>query len=157
MKTKKGNTYTQLLAVKHEAGDLYISLRVPVTLGDLSPEYIQKMILHINEHIMQEKKPGATYEKCLEQIDLHRDQLAQAYVKLFETYQRKITPSTRTSPIDKTRLDMLQGMKDKMLKLYAEDWLSEDELNDMILPDDREDMIQAIIEALRVGDKKEEE
>lgn len=155
MKTAKGNTYTTLLNVKIEDGDLYLHVRVPMELGNIDHDFIEKMIPVLNDTMMSGKKPSNTYEGCLSRIEHHRDQLRDAYVKLFETYMRAITPQTRTSPIDKARAGMLSAMDDKMLKQFAT--LQNVDLSDVILPDDRETLIDSIIAAMKKGEQNGKE
>ena len=149
MKIAKGNTYTTLLAVKVEQGTLYASLTVPMSIGDLCQTNIERMGMVINDRIRDDKKPAATFVKCLERINLHRAHLTQAYVELFETYQRMLTPAARTSPIDKARTAMFDKMPDKLLKANAELYIGLDKVNDFILPDEREQLIDTVVAAMR--------
>jgi len=147
MKTAKGSTYTTLLAVNVDGGYLSTSFKVPVDLGTITCDTIAAMIPHINERITTEKKPGATYERCLQQIEFHRDQLIKAYVKLFETYVYATVPQVRTSPAIKAAIAMLQVMPTAMLKQYARLHIG-DKVDDFILPDDTEVLIDTVVTAM---------
>ena len=148
MRTAKGTSYSTLLNVKIEQGTLYSALNVPMSIGDIDQTTIATMIPMINQRITEEKKPHATFERCLEQIELHRRLLMDAYVTLFETYRNMTTPSTRTSPIDKARVAMLQNMPDKLLRANAELYIK-DKANDFMLPAEREQLIDAVVVAMR--------
>lgn len=149
MKTSKGSTFTTLLNVKVEQGDLYLHVRVPMDIGDIDAGYIAAMIPHINERISQDKKPGGTYERCLEQIDHHRTHLANAYATLFETYQRTLVPATRTSSADKAKAEMLASIPDmKMLRAMCAIALG-DAASNYVLPDDKERLITDTVAAMR--------
>jgi len=160
MKTKKGSTYESLLAVSVEQGDLYLSVRVPIELGDIRQDTINKMIDHIRERIATEKMPAATYEKCLESIDYNRELVAQWYTRLFQAYFRTIdnTPKKRQSPVEKERLRFLEDMakKPKLFKVYASEYLSEEVMADIILPDDNEILIDKLMAVLRDSNGKED-
>lgn len=149
MRTSKGNTYSTLLAVNIDSGYLGTGFNVPMELGSVDSCYIAAMATHLNDRITQEKKPAKTYEDCLHKIEHHGEQLVQAYVKLFETYQRDIAPpAPRTSSKDIARTEMLQVMDDKMLRTFAGMYLA-DKASDYILPDEREQLITATVVAMR--------
>lgn len=150
MKTAKGYTYTNLLNFTIEQGTLTAKFTVPMSLGNVGHEYIAKMIPHLNERINQEKKPYNTYVKQLERISIHMEQYVDAVTKLFESYDNDINPNKhRTSPIDKARSEMLSLMDDKMLKAFASNYVNEDTMNDVILPDDRDRLINATVAAMK--------
>lgn len=148
MLTKKGHTTKSLLAVTVNQGDLLVVLRVPMTVKDTSETGLAVMASHIDARIADGKKPSATYEKLLESIDVQREQLADFYTRLFETYQRDtdITPKVRRSSKDIAMVEMLSTMPDKMLKDFARIALG-DNVDEYILPDDREALYDAYITA----------
>lgn len=92
-----------------------------------------------------------TYMKELARIAIHRDQLQDALSKLLATYVAHLpgekVAKTRQSAAYKARYAMLNGMRDKMLRAYAEDFLP-DGMGDLILPDDREVLIAQLCAAL---------
>ncbi len=153
MKTAKGHTYTDLLNFDVTEGTLYAKHTVPMSLGTVTHDDIDTMIPHINDRITTEKMPHATYEKCLEQIEHHRELYIKAIVKLIETYNNAVAVhKTRTSPAHKARAEMLAVMDDRMLKAFASNYVSEDTMADIILPDDRDALITATLTAMQEKD-----
>jgi len=152
MKTARGTTMSSLLAVTVEQGTLTCNVSVPMSVGDITKDAIEKMIPLINERITTERKPGATFEKELARIEHHRSQMRDAYVALFECYQRMVTPATRTSPTDKAMVDMLTMMPDKMLRDFCTLHVGSDKAMSFVLPDERDELIDVTVAAMR--DKK---
>lgn len=154
MKTAKGNTYTTLLNFSIENGELTVKFPVPMDTPNVNVEYIEKAIPIINERITTEKKPGATFEKCLAQIEGHRQHYIAAVVNLIETVDGIVNPvkQTRTSSADKARYEMIAGIAkadSKMFKSFAVMHLGEDKVNEYILPDDNEEVINAIVAKMK--------
>jgi hypothetical protein len=154
MKTAKGSTYKSLLAVKVEQGTLYTGLEVPMSLGDIAQDYIDKVVTFVDERIQSEKKPAATLERCITQIELHRTHLIKAYVELFECYKYCTNPQVRQSPTDKVQMSMLESMPDAMLSSFAKLYLSSDRMLDVILPDDRDTLIDEVVVAMKAAMKE---
>ena len=153
MKTATGLNYETLFfhTVASE-GKLNLQLDIPLDVT-LDKEWFDVAIPHMKDRIATEKKPGATYEKCIEQIALHTEHLVKAYVKLFETYQYVTLPQTRnghSAVIDTARADMLASIKDdKMLRAMCALHIGEDAAEDYILPDEREQLIAATVKAMK--------
>jgi hypothetical protein len=118
-------------------------------LGDITPAYIDKALPVITERIQTGQKPAATFEKELSRIELHRQQLRDAYLSLLQSYAYIITPQTRQSPKDKIILDMLEAMPDKMLRQYAEMYLANGQAQEYVLPSERDRLIEATMVAIK--------
>ena len=154
MKTAKGNTYSNLLNVSVINGDLTMVLKVPMAIGNIDKEWLDKAIPWINDRIISEKKPAHTLERAVLNIERYRGMLTDAYTMLFEAYQYCTTPQTRQKPADKAQLTVFAAMSDKMLREFAKMYLSEDRMGDMILPDDRETVISEIMATMKAQEEK---
>ena len=157
MKTAKGNTFGNLLMVEIPTANS-ITLNMPTAhkltmpgIADGQPD----IITWVTDLVQAERKGSGVVTKALEQIEHHRDLLIKAYAKLFDSYLYATTPQTRSSAgtADKARRAMLEALPDKVLRLNAGVYLSEEALLDIILPDDREKVIQLILEAMKAEDK----
>ena len=155
MKTASGLNYETLFKdVVATEGKLHLLLNVPVAM-EMDRAWFDLAIPHMKDRIATEKIPGATYERCIEQIAMHSDRLAKAYTKLFETYQYVTTPQTRNghsavAAVDSARTDMLSAIKDdKMLRSMCGIYLGADAANEYVLPDDRAQLITATVVAMK--------
>ena len=157
MKTSTGLNYHTLFSdVTADGGKLYLALKVPMTV-EFNEAWFHAAIPHMQERIATEKKPGGTYEKCIEQIALHSDLLAKAYVKLHETYTYATTPQTRSTSsgtvaaVDAARAQLLAAVKDdKLLRAMCIIYIG-DAASEYILPDERAQLISATVTAMRVS------
>ena len=157
MKTAKGNTFSNLLTIDIPT-DNSIVLHMPTAHKLTVPSTAEEqpdIITWVTDLVQAERKGSGVVVKCLEQIEHHRDLLVKAYAKLFESYTYATTPQTRNSAgtADKARRAMLEALPDKVLRLNAGVYLSEEALLDIILPDDRERVIQLILDAIKAEDK----
>ena len=149
MKTQNGNTYKSLFDVTVQSGVLSTKFNVPMTLPDVDGAYLDKLTEHVNDCIMREVRPGTTYQKCVNRIEHHRQQLRGAYIELIETYQRAITPkATLQTAADKARYAMFALMDDKMLRMYASNVIGE-KASDFILPDEREQLVELVVQGMK--------
>ena len=148
MKTQKGTSYKNLLDIRVvDTHTLMVTLPEPHNIVQWSYEDNNKAIAYITDIVQCGKRGAGTFEKCLLQIEMHRSLLAQAYAKLVESYTYATTPQSRatsTDKADKIRRDMLMTMPDKVLRMYANVYIAEDIMNDIILPDDRERLIDLV-------------
>lgn len=155
MKTTKGNTFANLLDV--QLGEKSVTFNMPYPIDytvPQRPEGQPALVDWVTDIISREKKGAVVVEKCLEQIELHRDLLVKAYGRLFDSYTYATTPQTRTNSADRARMDMLSALPDKLLRLNAEVYLSEEVMSNIILPDDRGKLIDLVLEAMKKGDSK---
>ena len=155
MKTAKGTTYASLLDFELMGTNMVIKIKLQQNLlGDITPEMIATAIPFMVERIQSEKKPGGTFEKELNRIELHRNQLRDAYLNLFDSYLYATQPQTRVSSAviatTTAQREMLTAMSDKMLRSFAEIYLS-DKAQEYLLPDDKEKMIVAVMAAIKEG------
>ena len=153
MKTAKGTTYADLLDFELMDTNMVVNIKLAQNLlGDITPEMIAKAIPFMVGRIQSEKKPGATFEKELGRIELHRNQLRDAYMSLFDSYLYASQPQKRVSnsaiAATTAQREMLVNMPDKMLRSFAQIYLS-DEALDYILPEHKEEMIVAVITAMK--------
>ena len=153
MKTAKGSSYASLL--DFELADVNMTVRIKLEtnlLGDITPEMIATAIPFMTARIQSARKPGATFEKELNRIELHRNQLRDAYLSLFESYLYVTQPQTRVSSVSAASAtaqhNMLAAMPDKMLRSFAEIYLG-DKAREYLLPDDREEMIAVTVAAMK--------
>ena len=151
MSKTNGTSYTALLAFNVEDGMLYTRFEVPTDIGNLFTTDIEAMIPRINDRLANGARFASTFQRCLDQITFHREHLINAYVTLIETYQRMSMPATRTSPVDKARVEMFQKMPDKLLKANAELYISADQINEFILPDERAQLIDTVVTAMKTA------
>lgn len=150
MKTAKGNNLPMLLDFQVCDTDMHIRIKLANNLaGDITQEMIEKAIPFINDRLITRQKPAATFEKELQRIEHHREQLRSAYLSLWESYVYASTPQTRQSAVDKAKLEMLSAMPDKMLRQFAELYL-DGTAQDYILPDEKERLIDATLSAMKV-------
>ncbi len=156
MLTSKGNTTQTLIGISAQNNTLTLHFPPSRPHGLVVPDdtVSGKMADHINSILSADKKGAGTYKKCLEQIELHRDLLIKAYAKLFESYTYATTPQQRTSPVEKARRDMLTSLPDKLLKATALVHLSEEVIDDLILPNDRVEMIERVLAKMKDADIK---
>ena len=156
MRTAKGSSYTSLL--DFEVTDVNMVVRIKLErnlLGDITPEMIATAIPFIAERMQSERRPGATFEKELNRIELHRNQLRDAYLSLFESYLYATQPQMRVSHVGAAaataQQKMLTAMPDKMLRSFAEIYLG-DGAQQYLLPDEREQMIEATVAVMKVSE-----
>jgi hypothetical protein len=89
----------------------------------------------VQERIEAGKKPAGVLGKAVNRIFLHRAQVQDALSTLFSTHNNMVTPgASRKSAVWKARYAMLDGMSNKILKMYAADLLP-DEVDNYILSD----------------------
>lgn len=149
MLTAKGNNYESLLNVVAVNGTLTVTATVPMTM-DIDKAWLDKAIPWIKDKITTETKPHATLLKCIEQIEHYKQHLTQAYIKLHETYTYHTTEQKRQSPIDKARYEMLSSIPDnKMLRAMCALHLGDEKASNYVLPDEKEDLINATVQAMR--------
>ena len=97
----------------------------------------------IMERVESGKRPAGQLKTQLGRIILYRETLQEAYEALFEVYRNMTSePKKRLSASVKARMEMLEGLPDKVLKEYAAVYI---DISDFILPDDREQLIQAVV------------
>ena len=154
MKTAKGSTYAGLL--DFEVTDTAMVVRINLQanlLGDITAKMIADAIPFISERIQSERKPGATFEKELNRIEIHRNQLSTAYMSLIESYLYASQPQKRTSngaiAATTAQREMLTSMPDKMLREFAKLYIS-DAAQEYLLPDEKDTMIAAVLAAMKV-------
>ena len=157
MKTAKGNTFSNLLTIDIPT-DNSITLRMPTVHKLTVPSTADgqlELVAWVTDLVQTERKGSGVVVKALEQIEHYRELLVKAYAKLFESYTYATTPQTRSSAgtADKARRTMLEALPDKILRLNAGVYLSEESMADIILPDDRERVIQLILDAMKAEDK----
>lgn len=99
----------------------------------------------VQERIDSEKMPAGVLSKEVARIVLHVSQLEGALGTLFSTYDRMVGTTKKTSAAYKARYALLDSMSNKVLKMYAEDYIP-DELDNYILSDSNERI--ALIERL---------
>lgn len=113
----------------------------------------------ILERIERGERPAGVLKKEVERIALHVEQLNGAVSTLFSTYARMIAPKVvkekKLSTAYKARFALLDGMKFKMLKEYARDYIP-DEVDNYVISDasEREALIHRLCEVL-VEEKEE--
>ena len=156
MRTAKGSSYTSLL--DFEVTDVNMVVRIKLErnlLGDITPEMTATAIPFIVERIQSERRPGVTFEKELNRIELHRNQLQDAYLSLFESYLYVTQPQTRVSNVNAAaataQQKVLTAMPDKMLRSFAELYIG-DVAQQYLLPDEREQMIEATVAVMKVSE-----
>lgn len=149
MLTAKGNNYKTLLGI--HTGYKALTLQLNSELPDSMMHFdLAKVVEMVNDRIIKEKIPSETLKKQLARIELHRDQLLDAYTKLFDCYVGMTTTQTRQSPIDKARLDMLHSITDmKMLRAMCAIHLGEDKASDYVLPVEKDKLITDTVAAMR--------
>ena len=150
MLTKKGNNYQTLLNMT--LSDRTLTVTIPLEqnlLGDIDQAYIDKAIPYISELIQSEKRGSGVLEKELIRIELHREQLRDAYMSLWQHYVTGVTPQTRQSTATKAQLAMFDIMNDKMLRTFASSVLPEGKADDFVLPSERQQLIDAVIAAMK--------
>ena len=150
MKTAKGNNYQTLLNMT--LTDRTLTVHIPLAqnlLGDIDQVYIDKAIPYISELIQSEKRGSGVMEKELIRIELHREQLRDAYMSLWQHYVTGTTPQTRQSTATKAQLAMFAVMNDKLLRQFASGVLAEGKADDFVLPGERQQLIDAVIEAMK--------
>ena len=156
MKTAKGSSYTSLLDFEVMNVNMVVNIKLERNLlGDITPEMIATAIPFIAARIQSERKPGVTFEKELNRIELHRNQLRDAYLSLFESYLYVTQPQTRVSSASvataTAQQKVLTAMPDKMLRSFAELYLG-DTAQQYLLPDEREQMIEATVAVMKVSE-----
>lgn len=155
MRTSKGNSFSELMNVRVEQSMLFLGFKVPMELGDFDKEKVEKVIAHMNDLMIHEKRGAGVYEKALLQVEHHREQLQKAYIKILETYDASTRPTTRSSPIDNARRKMLESMllmndRGNMLRQFCGNYLDAD---DFVLPDEAVTLIDKTVIAMRDNDK----
>lgn len=123
-----------------------VLIQVNEEIGRYGKQYVEDMIVHIDQRVVDSKKPASTYLKCLERIVHHREQLSIALNKLINTYERAI--AAPLSHADRARIAMLEAMDDKMLRQFSMIYLK-DKADDFVLPDERDELIDAAIAAMK--------
>lgn len=138
--------------VGHTCEDLSLSFASGLP-GD---SHFDEVVQAIAAKIDSGKKPSKSLCAQLAKIELYRGHLSNALTELFAIYTAMTTHQTRTrtSPALKARQCMLRSMSDKVLKMYASDYMDVDEY---ILPDDREVLITALCGVLARADAPAEE
>ena len=150
MLTKKGNNYQTLLNMS--ITDHTLTVHIPLQqnlLGDIDQEQIDKAIPYISNLIQLEKRGSGSMEKELLRVEIHREQLRNAYMSLWQHYIIGTTPQTRQSTATKAQLAMFAVMNDKMLRQFASGVLAEGKADDFVLPGERQQLIDAVIEAMK--------
>ena len=106
--------------------------------------------LAIEGKINSSERPSATLVKALNRIAHHLEQLTDSTGTLFAAYQNMVKPAVekKQSATYKARWDMLKAMPDKVLKSFAAVYIP-DEVDNYILPDDREVVMKALMVALQ--------
>ena len=99
----------------------------------------------VHERIASEKMPAGVLSKEVARIVLHVGQLEGALKTLFTTYDRMVGTTGKKSAAYNARFSLLDGMSNKVLKAYAEDYIP-DEVDNYILSDSAERL--AMIERL---------
>lgn len=112
---------------------------------EINQRLTERALPFILERIQTGKKPGVTFKKQLERIHIHSEQLKDACTKLWESYILATTEHKRMSSVLKVRQDMLERMSDTLLKNFALSILDSDSVKEYILPDDRAQLISAVI------------
>ena len=108
----------------------------------------------IMERVESGKRPAGQLKTQLGRIVLYRETLQEAYTALFEIYHNMTSePKKRLSASLKARMEMLEGLPDKVLKDYAAVYI---DISDFILPDDREQLIQAVVEHFTIKEEPAE-
>jgi len=108
----------------------------------------------VQERIESGKMPAGVLAKEVGRVVMHTEQLQGALSTLFKTYGRMVgdvkkASGPRVSTAYKARFALLDGMKNKMLKEYARDYIP-DEVDNFILTDsgDREALIHRLCTVL---------
>lgn len=153
MKTAKGNNYTTLLALTAQEGSIFVEWKTNnAALQEITTEQLDIMTKAISERIQTEKKPAEGLKKQLARIEIHREQLLDAYVKLFELYANMITPPVRltvATAADRARYDMLNSIGDmKMLRSMCAIHLGDEKANDFVLPGEKAALIDMTVKAM---------
>ena len=147
MLLKKNNTIESLLSFFKDGNFVtFASSDFP----DVSPEMKTKVCEFVSDTIKEEKRGHLKLTKCLQRIEHHLEQLTNAYGDIIESYQSFITPHSRRPSKTKTQYDMLALMNDKMLRQYAHG-MEVSSADDFVLPDERESLIDAVVEKLNEG------
>lgn len=118
-----------------------VSINLPSELPAI--DSVEAFTQSIMERVESGKRPAGQLKTQLGRIVLYRETLQEAYTALFEIYHNMTSePKKRLSASLKARMEMLEGLPDKVLKEYAAVYI---DISDFILPDDREQLIQAVV------------
>ena len=147
MRTAKGSTFENLLDIATGIRKLTVTLNKPLEFQRDTEENHAALVQWVTDTILRGKKGAGVLQKYLEQIEHHRELLARTYEKLYESYTYAMNP-IRQSPIERARRQMFEAMPDKLLKLNCAVYLKEEQLADIILPDDREKLIEMTLIAM---------
>lgn len=154
MKTAKGSNYAVLLGIT--VVDKMMTLPLHEWLDiNTDPAYLAEMQSDIAQRIISGAKPSGTLSKQLERIEHHKQQMIDAYKLLFECYKGMKEPHSRTTAVDKARSEMLQMMDNKMLRVFAAQYLSSDGADSYVLPEDKGKLIADTVAAMKVKDNGE--
>ncbi len=153
MKTAQGTSYASLLDFEVRNTTMLVGIELSEnSIGNITPAMIAAAISFITERIRSQRTPAATFEKELGKIELHRKHLADAYLKLFESYLHATMPQKGVSNVETAAMtaqhEMLEAMPDKMLRSFSEMYLG-DLAQEYLLPDDRGAMITAVVAAMK--------
>jgi hypothetical protein len=124
----------------------------------LTVESVAVLQQAVQERIEAGKKPAGVLSKAVNRIFMHRAQVQDALSTLFSTHSNMVTPgASRERAVWRARYAMLDGMSNKILKMYAADLLP-DEVDNYILSDaaDRVSLISKLATIL-AEDKEAEE
>ena len=143
MLTQKGSKLDDLLDIEAYDNTLSVYFRnVPVC--NVGSDEISVILTDLKKLISEEKRGYLTVGKLIAQIELHKEHLRDAIVKLVEFHSDMSTPKTRAGSTVKARLDMLQGMPDKVLREYGKAMIGDSAL-EFILPGDRDKLTNALL------------
>ncbi len=81
-----------------------------------------------------ERNFGAQLKRQVNRVYSHRAHFQDALTQIVELYGKITAPKAQRSQVWKARFSMLEGMSNKVLKLYAADYLPE-EVDNFILTD----------------------
>lgn len=136
MLLKRGNTVESLLKAS--------------SISRVEDNLAEKVYEYVNETLKEEKRGHLKLIKSFQRMEHHLEQFNAAHNDVMESYTNFVTPATRVSSKHKAQFDMLSSMPDKMLRQYAHAMMVA-KADDFILPDEKEGLIDAIIDKLSEG------
>lgn len=145
--------------VAFQGSEVWVGINVSTIPSTIeTPEALVDFLKERIEKTSEGKRDFSTQlKKHVNRVYFHRAHLQDALVQVFELYDKLTAPKTQRSAAWKARVAVLEGMSNKVLKLYATDYL-EDEVDNYILTDeaDRATLIAKLATILADDEKSEE-
>lgn len=122
--------------VAFQGSEVWVGIPVGGDIPLESPETLVSFLKERIEGANEGKRDFSTQlKKHVNRVFFHRAHLQDALTQVFELYERITTPKAPKSAAWKARVSMLEGMDNKLLKMYAVKYLP-DEIDSYILSDD---------------------